>query len=229
MIRGNESVGLTLAHEGYDVWFGNSRGNTNSKEHLTLNPYANGAKTYWNFSFEELGDYDLPAIIDYILEETEYTKLGYLAHSMGASQMLYAMSRNLEYFKDRISFCSFFSPAVLLSHSTSPMLLSIVNYVPTLAKVFEFLNMFEMFPNNPKSNTLAIICDIVPDFCHYLEKQSADLNPEYNDRQAASTFVWMYPAGASMKSIVHMSQIFKAQRYQRFDFGDKALNMIAYD
>jgi hypothetical protein len=151
-----------------------------------------------------------------------------MSHSMGATQMLFGMSQNLSYFQSRISFCSFFSPAIQLAHSSSPMLLSLVNYVPTLAKVFEFLNIYEIFPNNPKSNSLALVCDIVPNFCEYLEKMIADLNPQDNDKMAVSRFVWMYPAGGSLKSIVHMTQMYLAKSFQRFDFGDKTSNLKAY-
>jgi len=68
VLRGNESIGIVLAEEGYDVWLANSRGNTHSKDHMFLN--ADFDSEYWQFSFEEMGEYDLPAVIEYILEQT---------------------------------------------------------------------------------------------------------------------------------------------------------------
>lgn len=52
-----------LADAGYDVWFGNARGNTYSKRHISLKP--DDAK-YWDFSWHEMAFYDVPAEIDYI-------------------------------------------------------------------------------------------------------------------------------------------------------------------
>jgi len=62
----NSSLAYILADQGYDVWLGNSRGNTYSRKHSTLNPEE---EEYWSFSWDELGKYDIPAIVDYILEK----------------------------------------------------------------------------------------------------------------------------------------------------------------
>lgn len=39
-------IGMQLADDGYDVWLANSRGNTYSRKHVSLN-YKQ--KAYWNF------------------------------------------------------------------------------------------------------------------------------------------------------------------------------------
>ena len=68
-----------FADAGFDVWMNNSRGNRYSRDHKYLDPDVD--KEYWNFSFDELGKYDLPAVIDYVLKITEAENLTYLGHS----------------------------------------------------------------------------------------------------------------------------------------------------
>lgn len=60
---------FVAAEAGYDVWLGNSRGNRYSLKHETLNSYVN--TSYWEHSFAEIGQYDLPAFLSFITEETE--------------------------------------------------------------------------------------------------------------------------------------------------------------
>ena len=43
---------------GYDVWLGSNRGTIDFSSHSTLDPIAD-AKEYWNFSYMEMGLYDL--------------------------------------------------------------------------------------------------------------------------------------------------------------------------
>jgi pimeloyl-ACP methyl ester carboxylesterase len=63
-----KSVAVKLAREGYDVWLGNNRGNIYSREHSTLNPKEPAdQKDYFDFSFYEMGKFDLPAMIDKVL------------------------------------------------------------------------------------------------------------------------------------------------------------------
>lgn len=69
---------FVLAKSGYDVWLGNSRGNKYSKDHINKRITK---KDYWDFSFETMGTYDLPAVIDYILGVTGQPKLAYIGHS----------------------------------------------------------------------------------------------------------------------------------------------------
>ena len=58
---------FVAARAGYDVWLGNSRGNTFSQGHVTLDRDKDEEK-YWNFDWHEMGLFDIPATLDYITE-----------------------------------------------------------------------------------------------------------------------------------------------------------------
>lgn len=62
-----ESVAYKLAKDGYDIWLGNNRGTINSYLHVNLT--VKDAE-YWDYSFDEMGRYDLPSNIDFVLNKT---------------------------------------------------------------------------------------------------------------------------------------------------------------
>jgi pimeloyl-ACP methyl ester carboxylesterase len=81
--NGEESPAFMLARRGYDVWCGNHRGTKYARDHETLNPDKD--EEYWQFSFPEMGDFDLPTSIDYVRSFTKQQKVAYLGHSQGTS------------------------------------------------------------------------------------------------------------------------------------------------
>lgn len=45
----NQSLAFQLSDKGYDVWLGNNRGNTYSRDHIMLDP--NDDTSFWNFRY----------------------------------------------------------------------------------------------------------------------------------------------------------------------------------
>jgi len=64
MNTAEKSPAFKYADAGYDVWVGNNRGNKYSTGHVTLDPKKD--KEYWEFSFDEFGDHDAVAQVDYV-------------------------------------------------------------------------------------------------------------------------------------------------------------------
>lgn len=83
-VVGDASVApaFVLVENGYDVWLANSRGNKYSKGYA--GEYISNAD-YWKFTIKEMADYDLPAMIDYILLHTKQKKLAFIGHSSGTT------------------------------------------------------------------------------------------------------------------------------------------------
>lgn len=90
------ALAYLLADNGYDVWLGNARGSKHSMKHKTLSPESG---EFWNFSWHEIGFYDLSAMIDYVLHETRATKLFYAGHSQGTTSLFVLLSTRPQYNK----------------------------------------------------------------------------------------------------------------------------------
>lgn len=69
-----------MADAGYDVWMGNGRGTEVSQEHAWLDP--NDVK-YWDYSWQDIGQTDVAAFIDFVLAKTKFAKLTYVGFSQG--------------------------------------------------------------------------------------------------------------------------------------------------
>ena len=65
---------------GYDVWMGNVRGNRYSQKH---NKKSFNSNAFWDFTFDQHAEFDLPSMVDYVLDVTKQKSLYYIGHSMG--------------------------------------------------------------------------------------------------------------------------------------------------
>ena len=76
------SFPVVMMEEGYDVWLGNNRGSSFSLGHVKKSFYR---EKYWDFSWAEMGKYDVASFTDYIYEATGNQKLIYFGHSQGTT------------------------------------------------------------------------------------------------------------------------------------------------
>ncbi|CAN7976363.1 unnamed protein product, partial [Ixodes persulcatus] len=89
----DQSLGFLLADAGYDVWLGNNRG-TRYTRHMWLTRLE---KEFWDFSADELGTIDLPAMLDFVLNKTRQERLHYVGWSQGALMMFALLSERPDY------------------------------------------------------------------------------------------------------------------------------------
>ena len=105
---------LQLYDEGYDIWLGNNRGSNNC-EHVPNRVSKENTKLVWNWSWAEMGQYDLPAFILKIKRVTKHQKVAYIGYGQGTTQMLYALSHfEKEFFTKHVSKTILLAPCVMM-------------------------------------------------------------------------------------------------------------------
>lgn len=90
-----------LYENGFDVWLGNSRGNSHGRTHVYLTDQDH---EFWDFSLHELGVYDVSACITYITDLVQDSVI-YLGHSLGSiTWFIYASQKPEEIGRVRAAF-----------------------------------------------------------------------------------------------------------------------------
>ncbi|XP_026761354.3 lipase 3-like [Galleria mellonella] len=221
-------IGLAylLADAGYDVWLGNARGNVHSRRHISLSP---SCAEFWDFSWDEIGRYDLPAMIDYTLEKTNQKQLVYIGHSQGTTSFFVMCSERPEY-NDKIKLMVALSAVSYLSHTKSPIVKLISSVSPVIWKAAQVLGVYEFTPRNAilefltsafcgTPATATLVCDNLvflmagPDF--------AQINAT-----ALPVIFGHVPAGIATKQLIHYAQLIDSGKFRRFDYGLK--NTLIY-
>ncbi|CAD6199566.1 unnamed protein product [Caenorhabditis auriculariae] len=221
----HQSAGFIFADEGYDVWLGNMRGNTYSKQHSRLR--ANDP-AFWKFSWEDMARSDLPAMVNYVLRVTKQPHLYYVGHSQGALTMFSKMSEDQE-FSNKIR--KFFAMAPVTRMS------NVKGLFYDLGQIYEQYNMVyqifgdgEFLSNNIFTKLFTdILCDqaVNNPLCENFIFAVSGPNSNQFNASRIGIYLAHNPAGTSSRNMLHFAQMVKTQRMARFNFG-KQFNLRYY-
>ncbi|XP_046748126.1 lipase 3-like isoform X2 [Diprion similis] len=225
----SKSLGYILSDLGYDVWLGNSRGNTYSKAHEKISP---SDSKFWEFSWHEMGMYDMPAVIDHVLGVTKKDVLSYIGHSQGGSQLLVMLSEKPEY-NSKISFAATFAPIAYVGNMRSPI---VRPFARISTPLYYFLRLFGITSFLPTNTFLTEIGRDVCEAKSILQVVCSNtlfLATGYDMSQVNSTMIPVIlghvPAGASTKQFVHFGQLYNSKKFRQFDYSVSFINKQKYN
>ncbi|XP_011702600.1 PREDICTED: lipase 3-like [Wasmannia auropunctata] len=223
----NRSIAYLLADDGYDVWLGNSRGTTNSKNHTYLSIQS---AEFWDFSWHEMGMHDLPAMIDYILYQTGQEQLFYVGFSQGTTQFWVLMSLKPEYNK-KIKLMSALAP-VAYGGGMGGILKPLSFFADFFKGLFKFTGYFELLANTEMEKFVThTFCQedyITQPFCQLIVNMVGGFSIGEVDYAHLADYLQFAPAGCSYKQLVHYALgIQNPGHFRPFDYGPLK-NLITY-
>ncbi|XP_046748745.1 lipase 3-like [Diprion similis] len=215
-----KALAYVLADDGHDVWMGNARGNTYSKNHTTITDF--NSKIFWNFEWHEIGIYDLPAMIDYVLENTGRDKVSFVGHSQGATTFYVMTSLKPEY-NDKIEVMFSLGPVAYMSNVISPALRFIANFQNPLGVFLNLVGQYE-FPSNHEfmiaaSKNFCNIDALTRCLCSNLIFLLTGFHRAQTNISMLPTVVKHMPAGASTRQLIHYAQEVKSGKFRQWDYG----------
>ncbi|VDM76850.1 unnamed protein product [Strongylus vulgaris] len=239
----HQSAGFVFADECFDVWLGNMRGNVYSKEHIRLNSLISD---FWKFSWEEMARYDLPAMVDYVLDKTGANSLNYFA-TIGQGYNFYlAFKQNPVHVLFYIHYSMLFqirkffalAPAYRTFHVEGAMYHHFKQNYELTTLFYQLLGdtgiyfydltrpIAQAMCNNPVTNPM---CE---DFLAYVNGPKTDhfnsvsvFNFDelgiHDNKVKSRTAVYLShgPAGTSTRNMRHYAQMLRTSRMASYDYG----------
>lgn len=224
-----KALAYKLANEGYDVWMGNVRGNTYSRNHINL---TTDDQKFWRFSWDEMGYYDLPAMLDYVLKTTGHEDLYYIGHSMGTTMFWVMTSLRPEY-NAKIRLASALAPIAYVGHMVSPIRI-LAPFATQIEKILDMLGWSgEILASDGLIHYLAQLvgCDrvgVLEGICEDIIFLLAGFDSMQMNETELPVILGHTPAGTSVETLVHYAEEIDTGKFQRFDFGSKKSNQQAY-
>ncbi|KAK3766647.1 hypothetical protein RRG08_042426 [Elysia crispata] len=213
----DQSLPFLLADAGVDVWLGNNRGNTYSKKHITLNARQNA---FWDFSWDEMARYDLPAEINYILNQTGSDQLYYVGYSQGTAIGFAKFSEDQELAKKVKHFIAL-APVAHVGFITTALRM----ILPFADEIKTFLDIFGSGALDANPTIVKLISSMMctgfgEDLCMQgLTLLFGKMNGKSIDKSKTDLYNAQLISSTSAKTLMQWVQGIKSNRFQHFDHG----------
>lgn len=150
-----------------------------------------------------MGDYDAVSQVEKALEVSGRSKLTWIGHSQGTSQMFYAMANKPDYWKSKLNLFVALAPVSSLTHCSASLLTTAAKLEPEMRSASSLLGLYSIFTPGLDTSLVSAFCGQVPDFCNEFQRFISTSDPNADDADRFSVYLGHYPAGSSLQSVWH--------------------------
>ena len=154
-----DPIAIQALKAGYDVWIGNSRGTQ----------FSHG-KFKGDFDWQEMGEDDLPKMIEKVLHYSDHKKLDYLGYEQGSTEMFFAMSKDNSFYNKHVNMFTSLAPCTRMKFTRNPIFMALAQYYRFM-KELETKRHVKYFNDKYFNKRLASICkghNSASSFAHWI-------------------------------------------------------------
>lgn len=140
--------------------------------------------------------------------------------------MFTAMTQGFGDMKDKINLFIALAPITTLGDAKDKFIHSLSQSIPIVKSLLEMLGVYEFFGEDWDASA-GSFCTVFRDLCDNMAIQNVAINERTNELIARISNMRKQPS-ASVKSIIHFSEIRVNDKFAQYDYLDEALNLQAY-
>ncbi|CAF4744864.1 unnamed protein product [Pieris macdunnoughi] len=210
-----DSLPFILLESGLEVWLANSRGNQFSKEHISRSV---SSAEFWDFTFHEIGVYDLRAILEYLYDtKSEHADIVFLGYSLSGTSLLVLLSLLPEY-NNMIKSAVLLAPLVFMNDIKGPLKdMSDVYHENYNSTMLIGRNQEELLKEDES------LKGITEKYCKgnkvLLTNSLLCLKYGMTVMSRMDELLVNSTSGGSEKTLIHYFQMIQTKRFEMFDYG----------
>ena len=203
-----------LVDTDFDVWVASTRGNHLSSMHTTLDT---SSEEFWDFTAQDMAEKDLPALIDFVLSNSDAQKVKYVGHSQGTYLLMHLLAYMPQY-NDKVDVGVLLTPFSGL-FSPKARYLNILMH-PWVHRYLAYRKKYSLL-TNPNASFIAKFLTRFPSLAVRLTKERYDITLSNDSQDVIPIYTQRLIGGTSTKNLLFWSQVVagKNPRTRKFDYG----------
>lgn len=168
--------------------------------HVALDP---SMPAFWQFSWDEMAAYDVPAVVDFVRNATGSATVAYVGHSQGTTMAFGALATQPR-MRAAIRPYVALAPVAYVHQSPSKLLHTLANL--DVDRWLELLGVKDFLPSTASLKRLGLHCEATPAACadalSWIMGKSGQLNVS-----RIAVYLTEEPAGTSVQNMGHWAQV----------------------